>query len=88
MNLKDGYAVGRGEMMDWEYLRQNPEIERKAKKIAYAAGEELYSLQVCILLLRSRREIVEAYQYIYRGSRTLYVLCDFILFLKDAGVVI
>lgn len=75
-------------MVDIEYLNKHPELMQQAKKIAYAAGNELYNLQVCILPMRSKREVVEAYQYIYRSSKTLYILCDFILLLKDAGVVI
>ena len=74
--------------MDIERLQDRPDIERQAKRIAYASGKDLFNLQSCILLMRSRREVVEAYQYLYRGSDTLSKLCDFILFLKDAGVAI
>ena len=73
-------------MMDGNYLSKHPNVENAAKRIAYVAGKDLYNLKVCILLMQSTEEVVEAYQYIYRSSKTLVILCDFILYLKRQGV--
>lgn len=70
--------------MDWDYLNDHPSVERAARLISQATGKnQIYNLEVCLLLWEAPRVVVEAYQYIWgRNSVPLATICDFILALR------